>query len=104
MNGSSAHTLVIKLSGLGPGEKSPETDELRKKISGDCEKSILASFEEGTQIIIYDANNGTKARREGIANRFHDRGIHVIMLGIFSITNSAFLTRTIQRLYATTTR
>lgn len=34
--------------------------------------------------MIYDANNGTKDRREAIANKFHDRGIHVIMLGIFS--------------------
>jgi 6-phosphofructo-2-kinase / fructose-2,6-biphosphatase 4 len=64
-----------------PGEKSAKTEELRKKISNDCENTIWNAFEQGTQIIIYDANNGTKARREAIANKFHDRGIHVIMLG-----------------------
>jgi 6-phosphofructo-2-kinase/fructose-2,6-biphosphatase 4 len=50
-------------------------------MSNDCEQSIWNSFDEGMQIVIYDANNGTNARREGIANRFHERGIHVIMLG-----------------------
>ena len=67
---------------LRPGEKNPDTEELRRKISNDCEQSIWRAFEDGTQIVIYDANNGTKARREAIANKFHDRGIHVIMLGI----------------------
>ncbi|THU84353.1 bifunctional 6-phosphofructo-2-kinase/fructose-2,6-bisphosphate 2-phosphatase [Dendrothele bispora CBS 962.96] len=61
------------------GEKSPETIELRKKVSAGCEKLIWNFFKHG-QVVIYDANNGTKAARHALAEKFSKEGIHVIML------------------------
>ncbi|KAG6845106.1 hypothetical protein H0H87_000805 [Tephrocybe sp. NHM501043] len=62
------------------GEKSPETQELRKKVSAGCEKLIWDFFEGGGQVVIYDANNGTKAARQALAEKFDKAGIHVVML------------------------
>lgn len=64
------------------GEKSPETIALRKKISEGCENLIWDYFNGGGQVVIYDANNGTKATRNAIAERFEKHGIHVVMLGV----------------------
>jgi 6-phosphofructo-2-kinase/fructose-2,6-biphosphatase 4 len=64
------------------GDKSPETVALRKKISEGCEKLIWDFFEGGGQVVIYDANNGTTAVRNAIAERFDKAGIHVVMLGM----------------------
>ena len=38
-------------------------------------------FEGGGQVVIYDANNGTKATRHAIAEKFDKAGIHVVLLG-----------------------
>lgn len=54
---------------------------MRKKIADDCEQIIWRFFGDGGQVVIYDANNGTKAVRNGIAERFEKKGIHVIMMG-----------------------
>ncbi|KAF5381331.1 hypothetical protein D9615_008380 [Tricholomella constricta] len=62
------------------GEKSPETQELRRKVSEGCEKLIWDFFAGGGQVVIYDANNGTKAGRQALAERFDQAGIHVVML------------------------
>ncbi|PPQ71767.1 hypothetical protein CVT24_006528 [Panaeolus cyanescens] len=62
------------------GEKSAETIALRKKISDGCEQLIWDFFEGGGQVVIYDANNGRKAARNAIAERFDKAGIHVVML------------------------
>ena len=64
------------------GEKSPETIALRKKTSDGCEKLIWDYFEAGGQVVIYDANNGTKAARQALAEKFDKSGIHVVMLGL----------------------
>ncbi|KAK7463099.1 hypothetical protein VKT23_007684 [Stygiomarasmius scandens] len=61
------------------GDKSPETIELRKKVSAGCEKLIWDFFENG-QVVIYDANNGTRAARHAVAEKFAKEDIHVIML------------------------
>ncbi|KAJ3994306.1 bifunctional 6-phosphofructo-2-kinase/fructose-2,6-bisphosphate 2-phosphatase [Lentinula boryana] len=61
------------------GEKSPETIALRKKVSDGCEQQIWDFFKTG-QVVIYDANNGTREARQKLAERFHKKGIHVIML------------------------
>ncbi|KAJ3892136.1 6-phosphofructo-2-kinase-domain-containing protein [Lentinula edodes] len=61
------------------GEKSPETIALRKKVSDGCEQQIWDFFKTG-QVVIYDANNGTRAARQKLAERFHNKGIHVILL------------------------
>ncbi|CAA7269977.1 unnamed protein product [Cyclocybe aegerita] len=62
------------------GEKTAETIALRAKISEGCEKLIWDFFEGGGQVVIYDANNGTKAARQAVAERFDKQGIHVVML------------------------
>lgn len=33
-------------------------------------------------MVIYDANNGTRAARQAIAEKFDAAGIHVVMLGM----------------------
>lgn len=53
---------------------------LRKKVSDGCEKLIWEFFERG-QVVIYDANNGTRHARQMLAEKFDKGGIHVIMLG-----------------------
>lgn len=63
---------------LGP--KSPETEKLRKSVSGGCEQLILDFFDSGGQVVIYDANNGTRAAREALAEKFDKKGIHIILL------------------------
>ncbi|KAF7984687.1 hypothetical protein HWV62_12972 [Athelia sp. TMB] len=63
-----------------PGEKSEETIKLRQKVSSGCEQLIWEFFEGGGQVVIYDANNGTKAARQTLAEKFSEKGIHVIML------------------------
>ena len=58
------------------GPKSPETEKLRKSVSGGCD-----FFDSGGQVVIYDANNGTRAAREALAEKFDKKGIHIILLG-----------------------
>jgi hypothetical protein len=76
--------IVVNVSNsvLFIGEKSPETIALRKKISDGCEKLVWDFFESGGQVVIYDANNGSTAVRNAIAERFDKAGIHVAMLGM----------------------
>ncbi|KAJ7185629.1 6-phosphofructo-2-kinase-domain-containing protein [Mycena filopes] len=62
------------------GEKTPETQALRIKVSNGCEKTIWEYFEDGGQVVIYDANNGTRAARQALAEKFDKAGIHVVML------------------------
>lgn len=63
------------------GEKSPETEALRKKVSEGCEKLVWEFFESGGQVVIYDANNGARDAREALAKKFDAKGIHIIFLG-----------------------
>ncbi|KAF8813143.1 bifunctional 6-phosphofructo-2-kinase/fructose-2,6-bisphosphate 2-phosphatase [Phlegmacium glaucopus] len=62
------------------GEKSAKTIALRQKTSDGCEQLIWDFFEHGGQVVIYDANNGTRAIRQAIAEKFDAAGIHVVML------------------------
>ncbi|KAF7325740.1 6PF2K domain-containing protein [Mycena kentingensis (nom. inval.)] len=62
------------------GEKSAETQALREKISTGCENTIWEFFTGGGQVVIYDANNGTRAARNQLAAKFDKAGIHVIIL------------------------
>ncbi|KAJ7274582.1 6-phosphofructo-2-kinase-domain-containing protein [Mycena haematopus] len=62
------------------GEKSEETKALRIKVSSGCEKTIWDYFGDGGQVVIYDANNGTRAARHALAEKFDKAGVHVIML------------------------
>ncbi|KAJ7108510.1 6-phosphofructo-2-kinase-domain-containing protein [Mycena epipterygia] len=62
------------------GEKTPETQALRIKVSTGCEKTIWDYFASGGQVVIYDANNGTRAARQALAEKFDKAGIHVVVL------------------------
>lgn len=63
------------------GEKSPETESLRRDVKAGCEALIIEFFEKGGQVVIYDANNGTVKARQELAETFHAAGIHVVFLG-----------------------
>lgn len=66
------------------GEKTEATKKLRASVSAGCENHIWKFFEEeGGQVVIYDANNGTRAQRATLANKFEKQGIHVIFLGMY---------------------
>jgi hypothetical protein len=39
-------------------------------------------FEQGGQVVIYDANNDTRAARQTLEKKFDGAGIHVVMLSI----------------------
>ncbi len=77
----SAAQPMAHVMDLQEGEKSPETMALRKKISDGCEQLIWDCFKNGGQVVIYDANNGTKAARQALAEKFDKEGIHVVLLG-----------------------
>ncbi|KAG1800285.1 bifunctional 6-phosphofructo-2-kinase fructose-2,6-bisphosphate 2-phosphatase [Suillus plorans] len=62
------------------GEKSPETMALRKMVSDGCEKLIEDFFGAGGQVVIYDANNGSRTTRQALAEKYDKQGIHVIIL------------------------
>ncbi|KAJ7927594.1 6-phosphofructo-2-kinase-domain-containing protein [Mycena leptocephala] len=62
------------------GEKTEETKALRIKVSTGCEKTIWDYFGAGGQVVIYDANNGTRAARQALAEKFDKAGIHVVVL------------------------
>lgn len=64
------------------GPKSPETEALRKRILEDFDAQVEDFFTSGGQVVIYDANNGTQARRMAIREKFgKGLGIHVMFLG-----------------------
>ncbi|TDL22837.1 bifunctional 6-phosphofructo-2-kinase/fructose-2,6-bisphosphate 2-phosphatase [Rickenella mellea] len=62
------------------GEKTATTQALRQKVSEGCEQLIWKFFEDGGQVVIYDANNGTRQRRQNLAEKFDKAGIHVVIL------------------------
>ena len=42
---------------------------------------ICQFFADGGQVVIYDANNGTRKTRDALAEKFDKAGVHVILLG-----------------------
>ena len=68
------------------GEKTPETMRLRESVREGCEGLIWKFFETGGQVVIYDANNGTRRARKELAEKFDKAGIHVILLGAYPVT------------------
>ena len=63
------------------GEKSAGTIALRTKISGGCEQLIWDFFDGGGQVVVYDANNGTRIKRKELAEKAEKAGVHIIFLG-----------------------
>jgi 6-phosphofructo-2-kinase/fructose-2,6-biphosphatase 4 len=64
------------------GTRTSETVQLRRQVLDGCESMIWEFFDGGGQVVIYDANNGTREARNTLAEKFDKRGIHVIMLGM----------------------
>ncbi|KAJ3485740.1 hypothetical protein NLI96_g4737 [Meripilus lineatus] len=73
-------------------DKSPDTVALRQKISEDCEQQIVDFFTMGGQVVIYDANNGTKERRHQVADKFDKLGVHVVFLETFCDNDDIIMT------------
>jgi 6-phosphofructo-2-kinase/fructose-2,6-biphosphatase 4 len=54
---------------------------LRKQVADACEDTIQKFFDGGGQVVVYDANNGVKANRTRLAEKFDKLGVHVVFLG-----------------------
>lgn len=63
------------------GAKSEESIALRQQVADSCEDSIQKFFDSGGQVVVYDANNGVKANRTRLAEKFDKLDIHVVFLG-----------------------
>jgi hypothetical protein len=63
------------------GAKSEESIALRKQVADACEDTIQKFFDGGGQVVIYDANNGVKANRTRLAEKFDKLDVHVVFLG-----------------------
>ena len=92
-----------------PGQKSAETEELRAKILAEFDQQVVDFFHnEGGQVIIYDANNGTQKRRADIRAHFGGLGVHVMFLGELPVRRARAVMLTVclavQRAYALTRR
>ncbi|PWZ01068.1 bifunctional 6-phosphofructo-2-kinase/fructose-2,6-bisphosphate 2-phosphatase [Testicularia cyperi] len=63
------------------GPKSPETEALRKRILNDFDETVIDFFfNQGGQVVVYDANNGLQSRRSQIREKFGKIGVHVMFL------------------------
>jgi 6-phosphofructo-2-kinase / fructose-2,6-biphosphatase 4 len=62
------------------GARTEATTALRLRVLESCEQLIWDFFDDGGQVVIYDANNGTRDARNALATKFDAKGIHVIML------------------------
>ncbi|EPQ31690.1 uncharacterized protein PFL1_01023 [Pseudozyma flocculosa PF-1] len=62
------------------GPKSAETEALRKRILDEFDETVVDYYDQGGQVVIYDANNGSQARRYAIREKFGKLGIHVMFL------------------------
>lgn len=63
------------------GPKSTETEALRSRILEEFDQQVVDFFfQEGGQVIVYDANNGTLKRRADIREKYGKMGVHVMFL------------------------
>ncbi|GAA5932716.1 bifunctional nucleoside/nucleotide kinase/histidine phosphatase family protein [Sporobolomyces koalae] len=66
---------------FSPIDRSPETDELRQKVRLTLEEDVAKFFKENRgQVAIYDANNGTKAARIALRQKFEVQGVNVFFI------------------------
>ncbi|KAI0090387.1 bifunctional 6-phosphofructo-2-kinase/fructose-2,6-bisphosphate 2-phosphatase [Irpex rosettiformis] len=76
----SAQNLPPDYFMLEQSGKSHQTVELRQKILEGCEQLIWDFFNSGGQVVIYDANNGTREKRQEIAEKADKKKIHIVFL------------------------
>lgn len=63
------------------GPKSQETEALRKRILDDFDETVIDFFfNQGGQVVIYDANNSIQARRYAIREKYGKLGVHVMFM------------------------
>lgn len=80
--GKTSCFMLEILTKLDPqGKKSAATIALRQQVADACENMISGYFDGGGQVVIYDANNGSRASRQRMAEKFDKKGIHVVFLG-----------------------
>lgn len=77
---------------------SEATGALRRRIKDELEDQIWDFFTvQGGQVVIYDANNGSKEARRRCMDKFEQRGVHVIYLGapmvIYRVESCALMHR-----------
>lgn len=61
-------------------QRQPATEALRARLLNDFDDEILAYFQDGNQVVIYDANNGQEARRAELLSKFEPLHISVMFL------------------------
>ncbi|SNX82396.1 related to 6-phosphofructo-2-kinase [Melanopsichium pennsylvanicum] len=63
------------------GPKSEETEALRKRILDEFDDTVIDFFfNQGGQVVVYDANNSIQARRYAIREKYGKLGVHVMFL------------------------
>ncbi len=63
------------------GPKSPETEALRKRISDGFDDTVIDFFfNQGGQVVVYDANNSIQSKRNEIREKYGKLGVHVMFL------------------------
>ena len=63
------------------GPKSPDTEALRKRILDEFDDTVIDFFfNQGGQVVIYDANNSIQSRRHDIREKYGKLGVHVMFL------------------------
>lgn len=63
------------------GPKSEETEKLRRRILDEFDDTVIDFFfNQGGQVVIYDANNSVQARRYAIREKYGKLGVHVMFL------------------------
>ncbi|GAA5969778.1 hypothetical protein JCM11641_008039 [Rhodosporidiobolus odoratus] len=66
---------------FNPVNRSPETDELRLRVRVTLEEEVARYFKDNVgQVAIYDANNGTKAARIALRQKFEAQGVNVFFI------------------------
>ncbi|GAA5830441.1 hypothetical protein JCM5353_005845 [Sporobolomyces roseus] len=66
---------------FSPVDRSDETDELRQRVRLTLEEDVARFFKENRgQVAIYDANNGTKAARIALRQKFEAQGVNVFFI------------------------
>lgn len=63
------------------GPKSEDTEKLRKHILDDFDDTVIDFFfNQGGQVVVYDANNSVQSRRYAIREKYGKLGVHVMFL------------------------
>jgi hypothetical protein len=62
---------------------------------------ITDYFNGGGQVVIYDANNGSRSNRQRLAEKYDKLGVHVVFLGVQPASICYHLPTLLQNHYAT---